>query len=201
MTESIRTQGPIESESAHLYDPSFHPYGDQSLDSSRPPVMSYQSNPGLSPYAPILPKQIFPYDRGPTIPPPIRHRASWTANEHWDTRSAMDQGGSRLPEPPEQTRFRGSDGLESVKGRSRKASRDETSGGDEIDDGNQKSSKKARFDTDRKLFGALHVSGAKVVAPTGEQGLWFLFTVSLPDLNLESLTLTLQDLCINQEGM
>lgn len=51
---------------------------------------------------------------------------------------------------------------------------------DEELEGSGRSGKKARLEVGRNLFGALHVSGVKVVAPSGELGLWFLFTVSAP---------------------
>jgi hypothetical protein len=70
---------------------------------------------------------------------------------------------------------------------------------DEEQEGSGRSGKKARLEVGRNLFGALHVSGVKVVAPTGELGLWFLFTVSVP-LCGGNIRLTVQDLCVGTEG-
>lgn len=40
------------------------------------------------------------------------------------------------------------------------------------------SSKKSKQTVQRNLFGSLHVPGVRVIAPEGDFGLWFLFTVS-----------------------
>lgn len=54
----------------------------------------------------------------------------------------------------------------------------ETDLGSSDDDMSGVGRKKLRRGESRNLYGALHVSGVKVVAPSGEQGFWFLFTVS-----------------------
>jgi hypothetical protein len=174
----VRTQGPVDGESSNLSDPSYHAFQGSTTDGDRPPMMSYQSNPGPS-HREIMPRHIFPYDRGPTIPPPVTQRASWTANEHWDTRSAMKPPLWRPLERPEQSQYIGSDGMDPSKGKRRKSTRAEALGYED-DTGEERpgSVKKIRADVERDLFGTLHVSGAKVVAPTGELGLWFFFTVS-----------------------
>lgn len=118
----------------------------------------------------------------------------------------MNPSMSQQSHLPEQTKFRGSDGLESVTGRSRKTPRVEgmyeADEADEADDARVRAGKKPRQHEERNMFGTLHVSGQKVVAPTGELGLWFLFTVSFPLRNIASATkLTTQDICMKAEGM
>ncbi|KAI9635898.1 velvet factor, partial [Dioszegia hungarica] len=110
---------------------------------------------------------------------PSNHRSSWISDQHWDTRSVAGPSGT-MQGYPEQVQHLIADAPGDT-GRTRKLPHAQP---DEELEGSGRSGKKARLEVGRNLFGALHVSGVKVVAPSGELGLWFLFT----------------DLCVGTEG-